>query len=212
MLPLYISAARSGRRESNPRSRSGAPVCRRQHFAREERGPAESRGVEPPDPFAGHPFSGRAPGTDAGRTLQSVGPEGVEPSPARLRAGCARHYATDPEAPPPGVEPGPSALQADAQTSCARVGCGGVGVTPPVAATICLSENPSCPQVPSALTPSSLGCSRDEHRSAWFRTQDSNLEFAVQSRASCQLDQSGAVPPPSASRTPNHRIDVNRPG
>ena len=45
-------------------------------------------------------------------------------------------------APPPGVEPGPSALQADAQTSYARVGCGGVGVTPPVAATIRLSENP----------------------------------------------------------------------
>ncbi len=61
------------------------------------------------------------------------------------------------------------------------------------------------PLVPSALTPSSLGCSRDEHRSARFRTQESNLEFAVQSRASCQLDQSGSVPPEGLEPA-NHRI------
>src|SRR5215831_7465152 len=64
----------------------------------------------------------------------------------------------------------------------------------PVAAYSLFTE-PLVPAVPSALTPSSLGYARDEHRSAWFRTQDSNLEFAVQSRASCQLDQSGSMPP-----------------
>src|SRR5262249_17996288 len=37
----------------------------------------------------------------------------------RVRAGDARHYATDPLAPPSGIEPEPSALQADAQTTYA---------------------------------------------------------------------------------------------
>src|SRR5262249_43809121 len=33
-----------------------------------------------------------------------------------------------------------------------------------------------------------------------------DLEFAVQSRASCKLDQSGSLPRSPATRTPNHRI------
>lgn len=48
--------------------------------------------------------------------------------------------------------------------------------------------------MPFALTPSSsLGYARDEHRSTSFWTQESNLELAGQSRASCRLDQSRAL-------------------
>lgn len=58
-----------------------------------------------------------------------------------------------------------------------------------------LSENPDGPAAPFALAPSTLGAHASRTPQwRWIRTQGSNLVFAVQSRASFRLDESGMKP------------------
>jgi hypothetical protein len=90
-------------------------------------------------------------------------------------------------APPLGVEPRPSALQADAQTSYARVGKMGYLAIPLVL---------------------NYAVVKEVNRDFEFRTQESNPDVAVQSRASCHWtspDQRAAAPRAHVSRSSGRR-------
>jgi hypothetical protein len=207
MLPLNISAAwaparsaggvaMSGRRESNPRSRSGAPVCRHQHFARKHREQSGEQGSRTPRPRRATPCRRPDGHLAPMRTLQRWARSPASrtltcPVKSRVRSPL-RHGLRSPT---PRSRTGTFRSSGGRADLLRQSGMRGRRRDAPRRCHYSFVRGPSCPPVPSALTPSSLGCARDEHRSAWFRTQDSNLEFAVQSRASCQLDQSGSVPP-----------------
>lgn len=178
------------------------PTSSRSRTARAASAPhpdtAEGEGVEPPRLIA-RPFSRRVPSPHwlvlprtTSRVLgQVVGRVGIEPTSNGLRDRCNASVCYRPMAPPPGVEPGPSAFRADAQTSYARVG----------------SENGSDPFsgcLGSTPRPQLLNCQLAVPDME-FRTQESNPDLAVQSRASFHWTS-----PDRRLRTPGAAIPFER--
>ena len=190
---LSRSVGEAGIEPATSRSRT-ARAAAALHPERHE--PAESKGVEPSDPWD-HPLSRRAPGADAGRTLhgwrkeRESNPQGS--SLIRFRDGCHHPLACPSRAVVVGrvgIEPTSYGLRDRCNASiCYRPVAPPLGVEPrpSVFRTDAQTAYARVGKMGYLAIPLVLNYAvvKEANRNIEFRTQESNPDVMVQSHASC---------------------------